>query len=79
MQYRVNEHLLFCSQPPRITQRLVMNSANERPTHHQFEPQYAVHGMAQDAAETPPKPNAADRLYQLAALTAGIFLLATLL
>jgi hypothetical protein len=56
-----------------------MNSANERPTHHQFEPQYAVHGMAQDAAETPPKPNAADRLYQLAALTAGIFLLATLL
>jgi hypothetical protein len=35
--------------------------------------------MAQAAVEGPATPTAADRLYQVAALTAGIFLLATLL
>jgi hypothetical protein len=61
-----------------------MSQQNELPTHSQFEHQYGLHGMVpnsmdgsiMDGSET---PTAADRLYQLAALTAGIFLLATLL
>jgi hypothetical protein len=56
-----------------------MNPQNERSTHSQLEPQYALHGMAQAAVKGSAAPTAADRLYQLAALTAGIFLLATLL
>jgi hypothetical protein len=56
-----------------------MNSQNERSTQSQLEPQYAVHGIAPAAGKAPATPSAADRLYQLAALTAGIFLLATLL
>jgi hypothetical protein len=56
-----------------------MGQQNELSTHSQLEPQYALHGMAQAAVEASTTPTAADRLYQLAALTAGIFLLATLL
>jgi hypothetical protein len=56
-----------------------MNPPNERSPHSQFEPQYAAPGIAQAAVEIRETPTAADRLYQLAALTAGIFLLATLL
>jgi hypothetical protein len=56
-----------------------MNPQNERSTHSQFEPQYALHGVAQAAVDRPVKSTAADCLYQVAALTAGIFLLATLL
>jgi hypothetical protein len=56
-----------------------MNPQNERSTHSQLEPQCAVHGVAQAAVEDSAKPIAADRLYQFAALTAGFFLLATLL
>ena len=56
-----------------------MNPPNERSPHSQIEPQYSIHGMAQAAVEVPATPTAADRLYQVAALTAGIFLLATLL
>jgi hypothetical protein len=56
-----------------------MNPQNERSTPTQFEPQYALRGVAQAAVKGPATPTAADRLYQAAALTAGIFLLATLL
>jgi len=56
-----------------------MNPQNERPPHTQFESQYAHCGIAQASMQEPATPVAADRLYQLAALTAGIFLLATLL
>jgi hypothetical protein len=56
-----------------------MNPQNERSPHTQLEPQYALHGIAQVAVQTPSAPVAADRLYQLAALTAGLFLLGTML
>jgi hypothetical protein len=56
-----------------------MGQQNELSQHSQLEPQYALHGKAHATAEGPATPTAADRLYQLAALTAGIFLLATLL
>lgn len=56
-----------------------MNTQNERSPDSQFEPQYAVCGIAPAAVPGPTTSPAADRLYQLAALTAGIFLLATLL
>jgi hypothetical protein len=56
-----------------------MNPPNERLPHTQLEPQYAIQGSAQAGVEVPAIPTAADRLYQVAALTAGIFLLATLL
>ena len=57
-----------------------MNPQNERSPDTQFEPQYALHGIAPAAAgNTAPTMPWADRLYQLAALTAGIFLLVTLL
>jgi hypothetical protein len=56
-----------------------MNTQNERSPLPQFEPQYALHGIAPAAVKAPTASSAADRLYQLAALTAGIFLLVTLL
>ena len=56
-----------------------MCQQNELTPHSQLEPQYALHGMAKAAVEESTQPTAADRLYQFAALTAGIFLLATLL
>jgi hypothetical protein len=56
-----------------------MNPQNERSPHTQFEPQYALHANGQAAIQPPAKPTAADRIYQLAAVTAGIFFLATLL
>jgi hypothetical protein len=56
-----------------------MGQQNELSPHSQLEPQYTLRGMAQATAEGSATPTAADRLYQLAALTAGIFLLATLL
>jgi hypothetical protein len=56
-----------------------MNPQNERPPYSPVEQQYAVHGNAQANGDAPETPAAADRLYQLAALTAGIFLLVTLL
>jgi hypothetical protein len=56
-----------------------MNPQSERSTQTQFEPQYAVHGMVPATVKGHATPTAADRLYQFAALTAGIFLLATLL
>jgi hypothetical protein len=83
VQNRVNEHLLFCSGPPQREQRLVMNPQNslqnERSLPSEFKGQYSVGGTASAAAEAPSTPVSADRLYQLAALTAGVFLLATLL
>lgn len=47
-------------------------------------PLYSLSGAAQhqrdcSASHVPPSHTAADRLYQIAALTAGFFLLATLL
>ena len=56
-----------------------MDPRSERTSNSQLEPQYALNGAAQAKLEAPALPTAADRLYQLAALTAGIFLLATLL
>jgi hypothetical protein len=56
-----------------------MGQQNELTPHSQLEPQYALHGIARAAVKEPAEPTAADRLYQFAALTAGIFLLATLL
>jgi hypothetical protein len=56
-----------------------MNAQNERPPNSRFEPQYALHPTGQTAISAPAKPTAADRIYQLAAVTAGIFFLATLL
>ena len=81
VQDRVNEHLLVCKPSNnRSEQGLIMGQQNELSTHSQLEPQYALHGIAQSAAETPASPPiAADRLYQLAALTAGVIFLATLL
>ena len=55
-----------------------MNAQNERPPNLQLDPEYALHATGQAAIQTP-KPTAADRIYQLAAVTAGIFFLATLL
>jgi hypothetical protein len=56
-----------------------MSQQNELSPHSQFELQYGLSGMAPAAVEGSTAATAADRLYQLAALTAGIFLLATLL
>jgi hypothetical protein len=56
-----------------------MNPQSERSTNTQLGPQYVLHGVAPVAVEAPATPISADRLYQVAALTAGIFLLATLL
>jgi hypothetical protein len=56
-----------------------MSQQNEPSPHSQFEIQYGLRGMTPRAVEGNAAPTAADRLYQLAALTAGIFLLATLL
>ena len=56
-----------------------MNTQNERSPHSQFEAQYLLQGIAPAAAPGPTTSPSADRLYQVAALTAGIFLLATLL
>jgi hypothetical protein len=78
MQDRVNEHLYVVRILPRSTRRFVMNAQNERPPNLHLEPQYALHATGQAAIPTP-KPTAADRIYQLAAVTAGIFFLATLL
>jgi len=56
-----------------------MGQENELTPHSQLEPQFALHGIAKAAVEESAEPTAEDRLYQFAALTAGIFLLATLL
>jgi hypothetical protein len=56
-----------------------MNPQNERSPHSQLESQFAFDAIAPAAVKAPTTPSAADRLYQVAALTAGIFLLATLL
>jgi hypothetical protein len=59
--------------------RPVMSQQNELSPHSQFEHQYGLHGMVPNSMDGSATPTAADRLYQLAALTAGIFLLVTLL
>jgi hypothetical protein len=56
-----------------------MNPQSEKSINTQLEPQYAVLGIVPVAVEAPATPVSADRLYQLAALTAGVFLLVTLL
>ncbi|HEX3968374.1 MAG TPA: hypothetical protein VHW70_10445 [Edaphobacter sp.] len=56
-----------------------MNPQNQRSPHSQLEPQFALPGVGSGAVKTPVIVSAADRLYQVAALAAGIFLLATLL
>ena len=56
-----------------------MDPQDQMSPHSQFEPEYALRGTAPAAVQTPATPAAADRLYQVAALTAGLFLLATLL
>jgi hypothetical protein len=79
VQDRVNEHLLLCKKPMMHEPRPVMSQQNELSPHSQLEPQYGLHGMVPTAMDGSTTPTAADRLYQLAALTAGIFLLVTLL
>jgi hypothetical protein len=56
-----------------------MGQQNEQSPHSELESQYALRSIASSTVEGPPPPTAADRLYQIAALTAGFFLLATLL
>jgi len=56
-----------------------MNNQSERSMNTQLEPQYAVEGMVPAAVEVPATPVSADRLYQVAAFAAGMFLLVTLL
>jgi hypothetical protein len=56
-----------------------MDPRKERSPRSPIDPQYPLNGIAQAAVQAPATPTAADRLYQLAALTAGFFLLATLL
>ncbi len=56
-----------------------MAHQNEISPQSKLEPQYALDAMALPAKNELATPAAADRLYQFAALTAGIFLLATLL
>ncbi len=56
-----------------------MNPQNERPPQSPVEQHYAVHGPVRAAVDAPGTHTASDRLYQVAALTAGIFLLVTLL
>ena len=55
-----------------------MNSQIARPPNSPPEP-HILHGIAQAAIETPAKSAASDRIYQLAALGAGLFLLGTML
>jgi hypothetical protein len=79
VQDRVNEHLLFYKRSSPQQKKAAMNLQNERSPLSQFEPQYALHGIAPASVKAPSASSAADRLYQLAALIAGIFLLASLL
>jgi hypothetical protein len=44
-----------------------------------LEPQFAINGLSQATVQVATTSSAADCLYQLAALTAGIFFLATLM
>jgi hypothetical protein len=53
-----------------------MSQHNLVPPPSSLEPQFAINGMSQAAAQV---ATASDCLYQLAALTAGIFFLATLI
>jgi len=79
VQDRVNKHLLMCRPSlPEPKRRLIMDPQNERSPHSQLQAPYGPHGMS-SAVDSPTTPTASDRLYQFAALTAGIFLLATLL
>jgi hypothetical protein len=56
-----------------------MNTQSARPPNSPLEPPFVLNGIAQAAIPTPEKSVAADRIYQLAALTAGLFLLGTML
>jgi hypothetical protein len=56
-----------------------MNPQSERSMSTQLEPRYAVHGKVPTAVEAPSTHVSADRLYQVAAFAAGMFLLVTLL
>jgi hypothetical protein len=54
-----------------------MNQQNLVPPPSTLESQFAMNGISQASLEI--APSSSDRLYQLAALTAGIFFLATLI
>jgi hypothetical protein len=56
-----------------------MNTQSERSMNTQLEPRYAVDGIVSAAVEAPATHVSADRLYQVAAFAAGMFLLVTLL
>jgi hypothetical protein len=56
-----------------------MAHQNEISPRSKLEPHFAVEAIASPAKNELATPAAADRLYQFAALTAGIFLLATLM
>ena len=78
MQDRVNDHLLICSPTLPETPRLEMNSQN----HISPRPPVELPASLLPVVPGPEKqaaPLTSELLYQLAALTAGAFLLATLL
>jgi hypothetical protein len=79
MQDRVNEHLLFCKPSSPEHPEGYMNPPNERSPLPSFEVPPGMLPVIPAAAERSATTIAGDRLYQLAALTAGAFLLATLL
>ncbi len=70
---------MFCKASSPKHKKAVMNSQIARPPNSPLEPPYVLHGIAQAAIEAPAKSAASDRIYQLAALGAGLFLLGTML
>jgi hypothetical protein len=56
-----------------------MNTQSTTPPNFPLEQPYLLHGIAQAAISPPAKSASADLIYQLAALTAGLFLLGTML
>ena len=80
MQDRVNEHLFFCKpSSPCTYEGFVMNPQNERSSLPLLDVVVSLLPVAPAAAEGSSASAVSDCLYQFAALTAGVFLLATLL
>ena len=78
VQDRVNEHLTFSKPLSPIYRRLIMNTPNARAPLPPTELPPSLLPVA-SGPEKAASIMTSDRLYQLAALTAGAFLLATLL
>ncbi|MEO6806186.1 MAG: hypothetical protein ABI286_09905 [Edaphobacter sp.] len=76
MQDRVNDHLLICTHPAEASRGKCMGQQNTLSPNSFIE---VPQGMAPAPVTGASKATAADRLYQVAALAAGVFLLASLL